>query len=331
MTNDLVTLEMDLPIPTKQLTALDVFGTEGGAEPLLKALEEHIDSFTPGDLSVKKNQKEVTNLSSKVSSTRSMMDKARKELKASLEAQIAPVLEQIKVVDGEGRKMQEKLAELRDKARKPLTDWETAEAARKDALNKRLHDLEMLANFSYGTQYTSADVQQRLDRAREIQIDGSWEEVAQAAGETKERVITQLEQHLQQAKDAEAREAELAKLRKAQAEQEEKDRAAAAQREAEKKAQADAEARVQAERDARIKAERDAEEAAQRERDKIEREKLEEEKAAKEREANREHRAKINREALAKIMEAAPITQQQGIAILTAIANGKVPHVKIQY
>jgi len=331
MSNDIVTLEVDLPIPQKALTPLDVFGKENGAEPLLKALEEHIDSFKHGDLSVKKNQKEVTALTSKVKSARSMMDTARKDLKKSLEEQIAPVLAQIKVVDGEGRKMQEELARLRDKARQPLTDYKTAEAERKDALNKRLHDLEILIEFTYGQQYTSADIEQRLNQASETQIDGTWEELASTASDTKQRVIDQLKERLQQAKDKEEQDAELERLREAEKERDREDQRKETQRIADEKALKDAEDKIQEERDARIKAQRDADQAAQRERDKIAREKLEDEKAAKEREADREHRGKINREALAEIMRAGEITQQQGIAILTAIANGKVPHVKVQY
>ena len=75
----LMVLELDLPVPTKQLTALDIFGKEDGAKDLLDRLEEHIESFEYGDLSLTKNKAAVTALSGKVSTTRSAMEKALKK------------------------------------------------------------------------------------------------------------------------------------------------------------------------------------------------------------------------------------------------------------
>lgn len=53
--------------------------------------------------------------------------------------------------------------------------------------------------------------------------------------------------------------------------------------------------------------------------------------AAAEREKNKAHRAKINNEALTALMEQAKIDKETGVAVLTAIAQGKIPHVKISY
>lgn len=59
--------------------------------------------------------------------------------------------------------------------------------------------------------------------------------------------------------------------------------------------------------------------------------KRKDDEAAAEREKNKAHRAKINNEALAGLMEHAAIDKDTGVAVLTAIAQGKVPHVKISY
>ena len=83
----------------------------------------------------------------------------------------------------------------------------------------------------------------------------------------------------------------------------------------------------------KIQAEKDAEAAAQRERDKIAAEKKVEADALAKREADKEHRRKINGEAEAAIMKVAAIldAEERATAIVTAIAQGKIPHITIGY
>ena len=55
-----------------------------------------------------------------------------------------------------------------------------------------------------------------------------------------------------------------------------------------------------------------------------------EEAAAKGREADKKHRAKVNGEALAALVTAG-LSELAAKSAITAIAQGKVPHVKIEY
>lgn len=328
MSNDLVTLEMDL-VPPRQITPAALFAP-GGADPLISEIENLVRGFDY-DLSSAARRKEIASLSAKVSKAKVFLDNMGKDLKGQLEEQVRPILDAVDACDSERKKIRDRLDALRDEARRPLTQWEEDQAARKDALDKRLYDLEQLAVFPPG-QPAVADVQKRLDKARAEPLDGSWEEYAAAASEAKQNTISRLETILQQAAAYEEQQAELQRLREVEAKRQEEGRAAEMRAEAERKAREEADLKIQQERDARIRAEAEAERSAEREREKIRQEEMQKERDAKAREADRDHRARINREALEKMMEAAPeVTKEQAIAILTAIANGKVPHVRVSY
>ncbi|OJW20518.1 MAG: hypothetical protein BGO51_21990 [Rhodospirillales bacterium 69-11] len=84
-------------------------------------------------------------------------------------------------------------------------------------------------------------------------------------------------------------------------------------------------------KEAAEKAAKEAEErAAQKERERIEAEKKAEADAAAKREADKKHRARINNEALGGLV-AAGLTEDQGKAVVEAIAKGQIPNVKITY
>ena len=104
---------------------------------------------------------------------------------------------------------------------------------------------------------------------------------------------------------------------------------------AETKAEMERLAAIGREKVAKFQAEKDAEAAAQRERDKIAAEKKAEADALAKREADLHHRKKINNEALAAIsaLTGEDVSEKESAArkIVEAIAQGKIPHVKIIY
>lgn len=108
-------------------------------------------------------------------------------------------------------------------------------------------------------------------------------------------------QRQQEATAKAEREAEESKQRAIKAEQDAKDRAEKAEREAKAKAERDLSAQLESERQAELK-----------------------------RENNKKHAAKINNEAVAGLV-AAGLAQETAKAAITAIAQGKVSHVSIQY
>lgn len=147
------------------------------------------------------------------------------------------------------------------------------------------------------------------------------------------------------AAEAEAKEAariafEAAEQARLKIEREKADAEAAAARAEAERVAAQERARVEAEELA-AKVERDRIAAAERaERDRVaaieaERKRVADEKAAQDaetakREANKKHRAKINNEVRAALV-ALGLTEDQGTAVVTELAQGNIPHTRIAY
>lgn len=391
---------------TQEIAVIDntaiaqAFATPSGIDVLIQRIKSEASAEVP-DLTTKKGRDRIASLAYKVSKTKTLVDDFGKELVAEEKKRLA-------LIDADRKKWRDECDKLRDEIRKPLTDWEQAEADRiqrhKDAIQK----LRELSALAMGTD--SADIAALIAQAEAVTLGDHWQEFAAEAGKAKDETLAILRLDLQRRQQYESEQAELARLRAeaARREQEDADRRAAeakaeaerlaaereaqrireaeerARREAEEaaaKARADAEAAARAEREAaerariaseqaeaRAKAEaeaaklreqdaerrrveseerakRDAQEAAERaerdrvaaveaERQRAERQRIEgQEAAAKaqaEREANKEHMRRINREALAGIM-AVGISEEQGKALIKAIASGAVPHVSISY
>ncbi len=391
---------------TQEIAVIDntaiaqAFATPSGIDVLIQRIKSEASAEVP-DLTTKKGRDRIASLAYKVSKTKTLVDDFGKELVAGEKKRLA-------LIDADRKKWRDECDKLRDEIRKPLTDWEQAEADRiqrhKDAIQK----LRELSAPAMGTD--SAAISGLIAQAETVTLGDHWQEFAAEAGKAKDETLAILRFNLQRRQQYESEQAELARLRAeaARREQEDADRRAAereaqrireaeerARREAEEaaaKARADAEAAARAEREAieakaraereaaerariaseqaeaRAKAEaeaaklreqdaerrrveseerakRDAQEAAERaerdrvaaveaERQRAERQRIAEQEAAAkaqaEREANKEHMRRINREALAGIM-AVGISEEQGKALIKAIASGAVPHVSISY
>jgi hypothetical protein len=381
-------------------TAIAQAFATSGIDVLIQRLKSEASAEVP-DLTTKKGRDRIASLAYKVSKTKTLVDDFGKELVAEEKKRLA-------LIDADRKKWRDECDKLRDEIRKPLTDWEQAEADRiqrhKDAIQK----LRELSAPAMGTD--SAAISGLIAQAETVTLGDHWQEFAAEAGKAKDETLAILRFNLQRRQQYESEQAELARLRAeaARREQEDADRRAAeakaeaerlaaereaqrireaeerARREAEEaaaKTRADAEASARAEREAaerariaseqaeaRAKAEaeaaklreqdaerrrveseerakRDAQEAAERaerdrvaaveaERQRAERQRIAEQEAAAkaqaEREANKEHMRHINREALAGIM-AVGISEEQGKALIKAIASGAVPHVSISY
>lgn len=391
---------------TQEIAVIDntaiaqAFATAGGIDVLIQRIKSEASAEVP-DLTTKKGRDRIASLAYKVSKTKTLVDDFGKELVAEEKKRLA-------LIDADRKKWRDECDKLRDEIRKPLTDWEQAEADRiqrhKDAIQK----LRELSAPAMGTD--SAAISGLIAQAEAVALGDHWQEFAAEAGKAKDETLAILRFNLQRRQQYESEQAELARLRAeaARREQEDADRRAAeakaeaerlaaereaqrireaeerARREAEEaaaKARADAEAAARAEREAaerariaseqaeaRAKAEaeaaklreqdaerrrveseerakRDAKEAAERaerdrvaaveaERQRAERQRIAEQEAAAkaqaEREANKEHMRRINREALDGIV-AAGISEEQGKALIKAIASGAVQHVSISY
>lgn len=91
-------------------------------EELYAFLEREIAAFVP-DLSTEASRKKIAALAYKVARTKTAIDDAGAELKAE-------ALKKSQIIDAGRKEIRDRLDEMKARVRKPLTDWEEAEAAR---------------------------------------------------------------------------------------------------------------------------------------------------------------------------------------------------------
>lgn len=280
-------------------------------------MKAELDGFQP-DTSTDKGRKEIASMAYKVTRTKTAIDAAGKKLNEDARAQI-------NVVDANRRKIREELDALADDVRKPLTEWETAEAARiaaeAEAERKRLADEEAARQAAAAAEAA----------ARQAELDRLRAEIAE-----RDRIE-------QERRDVENAERErIAAANRAEDERKAREAADAARiREAEERARAEAERVANAERE---RIEREAREAvakaeaeAKAVREKAERDERERQEAIarvrreeEARQADREHRGKIMGEAKAALMTVG-IEEDAARKIVLAIVAGEVPHVTLRF
>lgn len=318
---------------------------ENGLDKFLEQIREGVNEVP--DLSTAKGRARIASLAAQVSRSKTAVEKPGRDYLKRLK-------EQPKVVEAELRRFVTECDQLRDEVRRPLTEWEDAEKSRAEALQQRLVDLRALADVidTAGNYLPSADIQARIQEAKSVALDESWQERTAEAGVAKDSTIQQLEASLVVAQKREHEAAELESLRKEAEEKARLEREETIRREAAEQAKRDAEAKAQAEIDAaarreasekaraeeaerqRIETEkratREKEEAvaAERRRQEEEQKRIADEEAR--RAADKEHRRTVNRQVIADLVK-------QGIPIewaekcLVSFASGKVSGQTIKY
>lgn len=312
---------------------LTIFTAEDGMDPYLARLRAKIDELKPS-LETATSRKAIASFAYKVAQTKVHVDKVGQKLAA--EQRKVPLL-----IDANRRKVWDKLEAWQAEVRKPLTDWEAAEAARTAAHKAEIARIEGLAvRFDgSGNPLPAAALKERMVEIAAIELGAKCQEFLADYAAAKERAIAALKIAVADREKYEAEQAELAQLR-----------AEAAAR----KAAEDEAARVRAAEDAqRIAAERApqsespvAETLAQSEVPDAEprpeapappvaavpasipREPVR--ATAQPVNDDRAHRARVNGAALAAFM-AEGFDQAHGKLIVSLIAQGKIPNVSISY
>ncbi|MFA7333385.1 MAG: hypothetical protein WC130_03730 [Kiritimatiellia bacterium] len=349
-------------VPIENINPLALFteDTRKTADDLVAKIRAKAESFVP-DLETEEGRKAIRKLAREVNASKNALDEMGKKLVEDAKKQVA-------LVDAGRKHLRDAIEDIRQAVLAPHDAWVEAERVRTDALKARLETLDAMGSINPET--TSADIAAQLDHAKEIYlVEGDspfdWQDFQHLADELYAAVTSNLNAALPGIQKREAEQAELAKLRadaearakadeEARIQRETEERERQRQKEAEEKARQEAESRVKAEAERAAKAELEAQQAKEREQQakadaerkateaaeaatKAEQERQAREKSAQEaedkrREEDKAHRAKINREALAALAKAVPgLTEQQGIAVLTAIAKGQVAHIAIKY
>lgn len=255
-----------LTIPTGDALAA-IFTKPEDVDPIINRIREEVTSHAP-DLTTAKGRDAIASLAYKVSRSKTALDDAGKKLTEDTKRQIA-------VIDAARKKIRDQLDALRDEVRKPLTDWEQAEAMRVQAAKDTLDAVRF---HGLSGEEGSADVAEKAAWIKSIIAKPEYAEYLPQIEAAREATLQALRGMYAAAKKREDQDAELARLRaeaEARAEadrikaEEEAFAAAEAERAAREAAEAAARAKEEAERAAKIEADKKAaaEAAAQRERD----------------------------------------------------------------
>lgn len=347
------------PEPQEQSTALALpdtpaliaaYRTPEQMTALLTRIEREALSHAP-DLSTATGRKAIASLAFKVARSKTTLDDIGKDLTEDAR-------KQIDAVNVLRRDVRERLDALKAEVRKPLDEWEAAEAARIADLEDRLRDF---TDDLPGAEAESAEIRHVLTEIKAIPIDDTWAEFRDRADAAKANAVHVLTSRLAVAEQREAERAELERLRaeKEAREAEEQRRLAEERRKAEaerierEKAEA-AERAAKAERERAERALREAEERAAREKAEAEERHKREMAEAAERtrraaEAERERiaaeQARADAERRAREADAFRRAEVQGAIVVAlaalgkdaapvhvaeAIMAGRIPHVKVE-
>lgn len=183
------------------LTPIGVFGKEGGAEDVLRRIEEEARA-AKRDISTEKGRAAIRSLAFKIARSKTALDAMGKTITDSFRAKA-------EVVHVERRTIIARLDALGVEIRKPLTDWEEAEKARIKAHEDALEDI--LARADLPAEPSVADVEERLAM---FDAPGfrDWQEFAMRAKEATEEALGKLHAHMAEAARRERREREEARL-----------------------------------------------------------------------------------------------------------------------
>ena len=191
----------------------------GGLKQFIDLVKDEVEGEVP-DLTTRKGRERIASLAAKVSKSKTAVEKPGRDYLRRLK-------EMPKVVETELREFVATMDALRDETRRPLTEWEQAEAARVGR-----HEQGIAAIKAEGAELgllTAEDLLARIGRVEGVALDDAWEEFTAEAGQVKDQVLTVLREALAARQKYDAEQAELARLRREAEERAEQDRIRAAQ------------------------------------------------------------------------------------------------------
>lgn len=312
----------------EKANAMTVFKSADQIEDILQKVEREVMSFVP-DVTTAKGRKEIASLAYKVAQTKTYLDGLGKDLVAELK-------EIPKLIDANRKTVRDRLDELKEKARQPLTDYEVEqerikqeEEAKRAAeeLAKKIeadHEMALLMNDAFDRELAEKKAEQERQRiAHEEEIKRQAEE--RSKREAEEKAAAEIAAAKKREEDAIAAKAQAELLAKQEKEKAERDAKEALERaEREKQEAIEAERKKAQDEADRIRREAEAKEAAR----------LAEERRIKDEEERRAqdkaHRKEVNNKILADLIKAGA-SEDVAKNIITAIVKGEVFATRITY
>ncbi|RUM42982.1 MAG: hypothetical protein DSY80_06360 [Desulfocapsa sp.] len=187
-------------------TALEAF-----MDPNHRELTPYIDKVTSlvtdfeHDMSTAASRKRTASLAYRVSKLKTQVIKIGKGLTSEWRSKT-------KIVNANCKYIEEELDNLRDLARKPLSEWEEEESKRVDAIKKRIATINMFSDNQVNQ--TISDLRLSLEHLKMLVIDDSFEEFQKDAQAAKEDSIDRLNAAIDDAVEKAAIDAELEQARR---------------------------------------------------------------------------------------------------------------------
>lgn len=245
-----------------KINAIEVF-TGQGLDPLLEKIHAIVDAFK-ADTSTVGGRAEIASLAHKVARSKTFLDEQGKTLVGDWKSKS-------KAVDVERKRMRDDLDALKERARRPLTEYEEVERGRIE-----VHELRIKGIWDTANQMPLEWDSLPLDEMRQHLVwveavpmgDEHWEEFAGKAAEAKDAALAATRTAIEKRETLDAERAEVERLRqeaeerraeeaRQAVEREAKEREEQARREGEEKARKEAE-------EQRLAAEKAKEEAESR-------------------------------------------------------------------
>jgi hypothetical protein len=289
----------------------------GGLDEILKRIETATQDC-PKSAGTPEDRDAIKSLAYKVTRSKTLIDDLGKEL--GEEAR-----KKVNAINADRQKARSFLDALKDRVRKPLTNWEAKQEERRKGFEAKIAGI-VFAGQNAETNWQNLMPEDLTASLAEVESGAQekWFEFAEIACPAAEKSAAQIKVAIENRAKHDAEQAELAALR---AEKEKREREDAA-----RKAEED-----RAIREERIRTEAAASAAtAERKRLEAERRAQEEQErlacaAEEKRKANRAHRAQCNRSASGAIATICSLTEGQAQAVVAAIAKGQIPHATMNY
>lgn len=242
-------------------------------------------------------------------------------------------------VDAEAKEIIGEIESMIDFHKKPLEEIEAREEKRVADIKARIEQFKI--NEAGVFTMTATAIKEKLHAIQAMLVDDSYGEFQKEAATAKANAISFLQQCFELTDRRETEQHELKKLQAEKQSREAAEKEEAIRREAAAKAIKDAEERAEKERVAAAKredelrqqaerAERAATQAAENERKRIAEEQRKKDEAEAARRADESNQLKKHGAIVGALMELS-LDEDDATAILGAIIDGKIPHLKIVY
>lgn len=308
----------ELIIELPKDTALQVFTEPQGVDKYINQIRQEALSLVP-DITTKKGRDEIASVAHWVSRSKTYLEKTGKDL---CDAERAKIDVTLKAVMASRKRVESELDAIRDKVRKPLTDWENAESERKSKIESRIEAMQRLPEIGSN----SDAITKHLRRLESTEIDESFCEFTAEAALARTRSIKECRAKLEAQLQVENDQKELAELKAKQAEQDRINR----EREIATKAAEDAKLKAEQESQNKVdaaNAELEKERAAIRETERLEELKIAEENKRK---SDENHKHKIRSESIAAL-EKCGFTNELATNFVHYVESEKVSHITINF